>query len=133
MVGVVAAFCVAGSVVKWPWWVLCRIAAVGVFVLCFVSWVLSLHGHSGCRVAWPWWVSLCRVELWSGLLHGRSGCRRTMLCRGHNGCHTMWCCSCSCCTGGVMGIRVGVVRDHSDWTTKEEISRKKRRKKRKMH
>jgi hypothetical protein len=32
-----------------------------------------------------------------------------------------------------MGIRVGVVRDHGDWTAKEEISRKKRRKKRKMH
>jgi hypothetical protein len=32
-----------------------------------------------------------------------------------------------------VGVRVGVVRDCGDWTTKEEISRKKRRKKRKTH
>jgi hypothetical protein len=32
-----------------------------------------------------------------------------------------------------MGVRVRVVRDRGDWTTKEEISIKKRKEKRKMH
>ena len=40
----------------------------------------------------------------------------------------MWCHSRS---NGVMGVRVRVVRDHGDWTTKEEISIKKRKEKKK--
>jgi hypothetical protein len=94
-----------GCHVAWPRWVL---------LLHFVSWALSLHGHSGRCDMWPQWVSSCHVELWSGLLHSCSGCCHAMLCCGRNGCHTMWCRSCSCCAGGVVGIRVGVVRDCSD-------------------
>jgi hypothetical protein len=38
---------------------------------------------------------------------------------------TLWC--------GVVGVRVRVVRDHSDWTTKEKISRKKRKEEKEKH
>ena len=100
-----AAFCVAGAIVAWPWWVLCCMAMVGVIVLCFVLQVLLLRGRSGhcivvAFVAWLQWVSLCCVALQSGLLRGCSGC-----------CRAMW--------------------DCGDWTAKEEISRKKRKEKKK--
>ena len=113
---------------------------VGVVVLHFVSRALLLHGHSGCRVMWPWWAS-CHVAMvgvvalhfvsWVPSLRGRGGrcvavmfvvwprwvsLRRVVsqlgLLRGCGGCHcTAW--------------------DRGDWTTKEEISRKKRKEKKK--
>ena len=46
----------------------------------FVSWALSLHGHSGRHVAvafvaWPQWVSSRCIVSWALSLRGHSGCR----------------------------------------------------------
>jgi hypothetical protein len=77
------AFCVAGTVVAWPWWAsccgrVCCMAAVCVVMPHFVLRALSLHGRGGRHVevtfvASPRCVSSRRVMSRSGLLRGRRG------------------------------------------------------------
>jgi hypothetical protein len=91
-------------------------ATVGVITLCyvmvrvvawphFVSQALSSHGCSGHHVA-------VAFVAWPWWVSSRCVVLWLGLLCGHGGC---------CCT----------VWDHSDWTTKEEISRKKRKEKKK--
>jgi hypothetical protein len=109
-VGVVALHCLAGAVIAWPRWASCRVAAVGV-----VS-----RGRGGCRVALPWWVS-----------------SRCVLCRGRCRCVAAVGVVAPCCVAvGVVALRGrgGCHRaawDRGDWTAKVEISRKKRKGKKK--
>jgi hypothetical protein len=122
--------CVAVRVVAWPRWV----------SYCGWGCCMAAFCVAGAVIAWLRWVSCCGwgccvavvgIVLWSGLLRGCVLCRRRCHCvaavgvvapccvavgvvalRGRSGCHrAMW--------------------DRGDWTAKEEISRKKRKEKKK--
>ena len=95
----------SGHRVALPWWVSHHVAVVGVVTLRFVSQVLSLHGRSGCRVA-------VAFVAWPWWVSSHRVVSQLQLLRGRGGCHhAAW--------------------DCGDWTAKEEISRKKRKEKRK--
>ena len=74
--------------------------------------VCGVVGVTPCKVLWASWASHHVVS--QALLH---------VWYHSYGCCTMWCCGYGGCCHATW--------DHSDWTTKEEISRKKRKEKKK--